>query len=212
MCMEEKSKNKIYKGDIVAGSLLLEESRKIAQLLLKNVDAVQWHKEIVIDNILQKRSSAAAIRQARLIKNRLILMDKNLWQLVYDGSSEASIQALFAASIQALLAASIKHSHLVGDFMDIVLRQHWQTFNDKITEIDWNRFLESCAQIDPKVSIWKESTKAKVKQVLFRILAEAKYIDSTRKRKLLPVSITQVVKKYLIEKEENYVIRCMEIT
>ncbi len=204
MYMEEKSRNKIYQGDIVAGSLLLAESRKIAQLLLKNVDAVQWHKAIVIDNILQKRSSAAAIRQARLIKNRLILMDNKLWQLVYGGSSEVSTQAL--------LAASIKHSHLVGDFMDIVLRQHWQTFSNQIGEIDWKRFLESCAQIDPKVDTWKKSTKAKLKQVLFRILAEAKYIDSTRKRKLLPVSITPEVKKYLIEKKENYVIQCMEIT
>ena len=198
------NENKIYNGDIVAGSLLLAESRKIAQLLLKNVDTDQWHRAVVIDNILQKRSPAAAIRQARLIKNRLVLMDKNLWKLVYDGSSEVSTQAL--------LAASIKHSHLVGDFMDIVLRQHWQTFSDKISEIDWGRFIESCAQIDPKVDKWKESTKAKLKQVLFRILAEAKYIDSTRKRKLLPVSITPEVKKYLIEKKENYVIQCMEIT
>jgi hypothetical protein len=200
----KSTENKIYNGDMAAGALLIAESRKIAQLLLKNVDKVQWHKAIVIDNILQKRSSAAAIRQARLIKNRLVLMDKNLWQLVYDGSSEVSTQAL--------LAASIKHSRLVGDFMDIVLRQHWQTFNDKISEIDWSRFLESCAQTDPRVDIWKESTKAKLKQVLFRILAEAKYIDSTRNRKLLPVSIAPEVKKYLIEKKENYVIRCMEIT
>ncbi|MDA3915607.1 MAG: DUF1819 family protein [Deltaproteobacteria bacterium] len=198
------TENKIYNGDIVAGSLLLAESRKIAQLLLKNVNKVQWHKAIVIDNILQKRSSAAAIRQARLIKNRLVLMDKNLWQLVYDGSSEVSTQAL--------LAASIKHSHLVGDFMDIVLRQHWQTFSEKINEMGWKRFLESCAQIDPKVDTWKESTKAKLKQVLFRILAEAKYIDSTRNLKLLPVSIAPEVKKYLVKKKEDYVIRCMEIT
>jgi hypothetical protein len=198
------TENKIYNGDMAAGALLMVESRKIAKLLLKNVDVVQWHKAIVIDNILQKRSSASSIRQARLIKNRLILMDENLWQLVYAGSSEVSTQAL--------LAASIKHSHLVGDFLDIVLRQHWQTFSDKINEIDWKRFLESCAQIDPKVDTWKDSTKAKLKQVLFRILAEAKYIDSTRKRKLLPVSIAPEVKKYLVKKKEDYVIRCMEIT
>lgn len=189
---------------MAAGALLISESRKIAQLLLKNVDTVQWHKAIVIDNLLQKRSSAAAIRQARLIKNRLILMDKNLWRLVYDGSSEVAIQAL--------LAATIKHSHLVGDFMDIVLRQHWQTFTDKICVRDWKRFLEACAQIDPKVDIWKESTKTKLKQVLFRILAEAKYIDSTRNCKLLPVSIAPEVKKYLVKNREEYVIRCMEIT
>ena len=71
----KSTENKIYNGDMAAGALLIAESRKIAQLLLKNLDEVQWHKAIVIDNILQKRSSAAAIRQARLIKNRLILTE-----------------------------------------------------------------------------------------------------------------------------------------
>jgi len=79
--------NKIYTGDIVAGSLLMEESRKIAHLLLGNVNAHGWHQAIVRDNILQKRSPETAKRQARLIKKRLMTMDRELWQLVYDGSS-----------------------------------------------------------------------------------------------------------------------------
>lgn len=199
-----KIENKIYNGDIVAGSLLMEESRKIAGLLIEDVDSDGWHRAIVLNNMLQKRSPVAAKRQARLIKNRLVKMDKGLWQLVYDGSSEVSSQAL--------LAASIKHSRLVGDFMDTVLRQHWLTFTKKICVSDWNLFLETCAQIDPRVDTWKESTRAKLKQVLFRILAEAKYIDSTKNCKLLPVSIVPEVKKYLMGKKEDYVIRCMEIT
>lgn len=42
------TENKTYNGDIVAGSLLLAESRKIAQLLLKDIDADEWHKAIVL--------------------------------------------------------------------------------------------------------------------------------------------------------------------
>ncbi len=59
----------IYNGDIVAGSLLIQETRKIASLLLNNVTDKEWKRAIEIDNILQKRSPASAIRQARLIKN-----------------------------------------------------------------------------------------------------------------------------------------------
>ena len=58
-----KTENKIYNGEIVAGSLLLEESRKIARLLLEKVDSDGWRQAIVLDNILQKRSPSAAIRQ-----------------------------------------------------------------------------------------------------------------------------------------------------
>ena len=61
----------IYNGEIVAGSLLIPESRKIARLLLNGADTKKWHQAVFIDNILQKRSPAAAKRQAKLIRNRL---------------------------------------------------------------------------------------------------------------------------------------------
>jgi len=195
--------NKIYTGDIVAGALLMEESRKIASLLLENVNPDEWHQAIVLDNILQKRSPMAAKRQARLIKNRLTTMDRDLWQLVYDGSSEITSQAL--------LAASIKQSRLVGDFMDMVLRQHWQTFTKTISVSDWNQFLDTCAQMDPKVDTWKESTRSKLKQVVFRMLAEAKYIESTRSCELIPVSLAPKIEEYLVKKNEEYVLKCMKI-
>ena len=193
-----------YNGEIVAGSLLINESRKIARLLLNDADSDAWHKAIVIDNILQKRSPVAAKRQARLIKNRLSLMKPDLWEIVDDGSSDVAIQAL--------LSASIKHSRLVGDFMDTVIRQHWQTFQEKISTKDWKDFLEICAQVDPKVDEWTESTRSKLKQIVFRILAESKYIASTRSPKLLPVSIVPDVKQYLVKNSEDYVLRCMEAT
>jgi bacteriophage exclusion system BrxA-like protein len=200
----DKIKNKIYKGDLVAGSLLMEESRKIAHLLLQNTDADGWHQAIIIENLLQKRSPEAAKRQARLIKSRLILMDRALWTLVRDGLSEVASQAL--------LAAAIKHNRLIGDFMDTILRQHWQTFTKNINVKDWNLYLDQCAQIDPKVDTWKTTTRSKLKQIVFRILAEAKYIDSTRTCQLIPVSIAREVKTYLVKNREDYVLSCMEIT
>jgi hypothetical protein len=199
----DKIENRAYSSAIVSGSLLMEESRKIADLLLGNADSDQWHHAIVNENILQKRSSETAKKQARLIRNRLILVDMGLWKLVRDGSSEVASQAL--------LAAAIKHNRLIGDFMDTILRQHWLTFTKEICVNDWNRFLETCAQIDPQVDKWKDSTRSKLKQIVFRILAEAKYVDSTRTCKLLPVSIAPEVKKYLVKKQERYVLRCMEI-
>ena len=205
--MSSKSKHNntvTYNGEIVAGSLLINESRKIARLLLNDADAEAWHQAIVIENVLQKRSPVAAKRQARLIKNRLSLMKADLWEIVDNGSADVAIQAL--------LAAAIKHSRLVGDFMDTVIRQHWQTFKEKISVKDWKDFLEICAQVDPKVDEWTETTRSKLKQIVFRILAESKYIASTRSPKLLPVSIVPAIKQYLVKNSEDYVLRCMEVT
>ena len=96
--------------------------------------------------------------------------------------------------------------------MDTVIRQHWQTFKEKISAKDWKDFLEICAQVDPKVDEWTETTRSKLKQIVFRILAESKYIASTRSLKLLPVSIAPDVRQYLIKNSEDYVLRCMEAT
>ena len=194
----------IYNGDIVAGSLLILESRKIAQLLLAGVDETGWHQSIVIENVLQKRSPVAAKRQARLIKNRLTSMGPDLWEIIHKGANDASIQAL--------LSSAVKHSRLLGDFMEAVVKKNWLTFTPKITTGDWKNFLETCAQIDPKINQWTDLTRSKLKQIVFRILAESKYIDSTRSGNLQPVSVAAEVKQYLVSNSENYVLSCMEAT
>lgn len=188
----------------MAGSLLVPESRKIARLILDNANDETWHKAIIIDNILQKRSPSTAKREAALIKNRLILMKPELWEMIKEGTS--------AISTQAVLASAIKHSRLLGDFMEKVIRQHWQTFNYKISRLDWANYWELCSQIDPGILQWSESTFNKLREVVFRILFEAKYLDGTRTLNLQPVTIVPEVKSYLLKNSECYVLRCVEVT
>lgn len=193
-----------YNGEIVAGSLLTMESRQIARLLLDNANPDAWHQAIVIDNILQKRSPATAKRQARLIKNRLSLMKPELWDIIVRGSSDETVQAL--------LAAAIKHSPLLGDFMDMVIRQHWRTFIKKLDDKNWKDFINTCVQVDPGIEQWTASTLAKLRQVIFRIFAESKYIDNTKNLNLLPVSVIPEIRRYLLESSEHRILHCMEVT
>ena len=199
-----KSYTQRYNGEIVAGSLLTMESRKIARLLLDNANPDAWHQAIVIDNILQKRSPATAKRQAKLIKNRLSLMEPELWDIIVRGSSDVTVQAL--------LAAAIKHSTLLGDFMDTVIRQHWRTFIKKLDNKDWKDFIETCVQVDPGIEQWKASTLSKLKQVIFRILAESKYIDNTKNLQLMPVLVIPEIRQCLLKSPEHHILHCMEVT
>lgn len=128
-----KGRPQIYNAEIVAGSLLVPESRKIARLLLDHAEKDTWHHSIQVKNILQKRSPATAKRQTKLIRNRLEPMPPELWQLIVKGPADVTTQAL--------LAAAIKHSRLLGDFMDKVLRQNWRTFKQKAGPKDWDLFL-----------------------------------------------------------------------
>jgi hypothetical protein len=203
--LKSKDNNRIkYSGDIVAGSLLIAESRKIAKLLIEGVDDKAWHNAIVIENILQKRSPVAAKRQAILIKNRLTLMKPDLWELVHKGKSDISIQAL--------LASAIKHNRLLGDFLGQVVHEHWRTFKPEINVKDWKYFFETCSQVDPEILKWTESTRSKLKQIVFRILAESKYIDKTRSGQIQSVRVLPKIKQYLTQNSEDYVLRCMQAT
>ena len=192
-----------FTGEIVAGSLLIAESRKIARLLLGGVDRDAWYRAIIVENILQKRSPATAKRQARLIRHRLELMTPELWRMVAEGNAEVATQAL--------LAAAIKHTRLLGDFLDRVVRQHILSFDFHLSAGAWSDFIESCEYLDPNVRRWTESTRLKLRQVVFRILAEAKYIDSTRSLKLTLVPIVDEVRRYLLDNHEYHVLKCMEI-
>lgn len=202
--INKEIEQKLYNGEIVAGSLLIPESREIAKLLLREASKKEWRQAIIINNILQKRSPASAKRQAKLIRNRLGLMAPELWALVKDGNAEVTTQAL--------LAAAVKHSHLLGDFMGNVCRQHWLTFNRTLSDKDWREFLETCSQVDPAVGEWTATTTSKLRQVVFRILAEVGYIDSARKLNLQPVSLVPEVQEYLVKHSEGYILQCMECT
>lgn len=196
--------DRLYNGEIVAGSLMIPESREVATLLLKEASKNDWYEAIVIANVLQKRSPTSAKRQALLIRKRLSLMTPEHWILVKDGNAEVATQAL--------LAAAIIHSRLLADFMRNVCRQHWQSFNRMLSHKDWRDFLEACTQVDPAVGQWKPTTTTKLRQVVYRVLAEAGYIDSTRKLNLQPVSIVPEVREYLEKHSEDYALECMECT
>ena len=193
-----------YNAEIGAGSLLIAESRAVAAMILRAVSEADWHRFINVDNPLQKRSPASARRQTRLLRNRLENVPRDLLLIVTDGSHEAAVQAL--------LAASIKHSRLLGDFLNKVVREHLRHFEHCLSGADWVRFLSECALSEPEISLWAESTKKKLGQVVFRILAEAKYLENTRTLRITPVSVLPEIRRCLEQHGEHYALDCMTLS
>src|SRR5580700_4147346 len=89
-----------YKADITAGALKLPESRLIADLLLRQVDAEGWKDAILTKNVLQARNPATARRLTRLIRGRLKTMGPDLWKLVRDGEGTVATHAVSAATVK----------------------------------------------------------------------------------------------------------------
>ncbi len=196
--------SKEYSATIVTGtSLLLPESRQIAQLLLDGVYKDGWNKAIVVDNILQKRSPKTAQGIAALIRDRLQLMKPELWDFV------AKADTTLAS--QALLASIVKHSHLIGDFMDQVLRENIEQFKPEIGRRDWELYFETCQQVAPEIKNYSETTLKKIRRITFRILADVQYLENINSGRLTPVYLDPELLDYLKTNHEDYVLRCLNV-
>jgi hypothetical protein len=191
-----------YNAEISAGSLLPLESRRIAQLLLTSLDQSEWLYAIETENVLQKNTPATARRQATLLRRRLTTLDEQAWKMIVERENEVTTQML--------LAAAVKHSRLLGDFMLCVYGDRQRRLEPTLATSDWEDFLAECAHHDDAIAGWSSSTKAKLFQVIVRILAEAKYLASARSMRLTPQSLHPEVRRYLSTHDENYVLDCLE--
>lgn len=192
----------IYNAEISAGSLLPLESKRIAALLLTAPDEAAWWHAIEVENILQKKTPATARRQATLVRKRLITLDAEAWTMLVEREQEVATQLL--------LVAAIKHSQLLGDFLRNVYADQQRRLETHLTPLAWQDFLAECSHHDPAVTTWSESTRAKLFQVIVRILVEAKYLDSARSMKLTPRSLHPDVRRYLSARHETQVFECLE--
>jgi hypothetical protein len=160
-----------YNAEISAGSLLPLDSRRVATLLLSEPGPAEWQHAIETENILQKKTPATARRQARLLCRRLSTLDADAWRMI----AEREIEVV----IQLLLAAAVKHSQLLGDFMLRVYADRQRRLELALAPSDWQDFLAECAHHDATVAGWSDLTKAKLFQVIVRMLVEAKYLKAS---------------------------------
>ncbi len=188
-----------YDSDLTGGSLMVRESRVIADLMLKEATAEEWDHAIRVENLLQKRSPASAKRNAQAIRKRLDRMEPEFWKALRDGDEELATQVAFCAALERNL--------LLVEFMDRVVKDAYQTHTEKLENYQWMDFLNECAERDPAIHDWTESSKKKMGQVVFRMMAEMGYLKSTRSLKLQNVIIRPEVRIML---EDNYKRRLKE--
>ena len=197
-------RKKRYQANFTKGGLMVPESRVVADLLLREVDSDGWKQAIEVENVLRKRSQTTASTKAALIRNRLQTMTDDLWRLVRDGSKPVATHAVFAATIN--------YSLLVGDFLDLVVRDLYCRFEDTLKPQHWDRFLEECRSRDPAMPEWAHSTQEKLRTRVFGMMTEAGYLSDSRTRTLKPVRVSPEVVRYLKDAGEAYALRCMQVT
>ena len=193
----------IYTSNITAGSLKVQQTRAIAGLLLRGTTPKQWQTALFVTNVLQTRSPATAQTLSNLITRRLRTVEEPMWKLMHTGSA--------VEATHACLAAAIKSSSLLGDFLDLVVRVQYRAYKQSLSLGLWVDYLEECRRRDPNMPAWTENTTNRLRSSVFKILAEAGYICSTRTRTLQKVHIVKPVLRYLVSHNETYVLKCIEV-
>ena len=193
----------IYTATITTASLRLRESRIIADLLLQAVSDDAWNEAMLDQNLLQMGSAVSIKRISRLLRARHELLGPGAWKMVRDGDRIQATQAVFAGAV--------KNSRLLGDFMDITLREQRASFAKKLEYRMWNDYIAGCLGRDPDMPHWSDATVARLRSAVFSMLAEAGYLKDTRSLLLQNVFVDAQLAAYLRACGETYVLRCMEV-
>lgn len=192
-----------YTATITSASLRLRESRIVADLLLREISDIEWQHAICEADLLQISSIESAKKVSSLIRARLEPLGPKFWRFVRDGDQ--------LTATHATLAGAIKHSRILGDFMDITLREQRALFATKLDLSNWTEYIEGCRGRDPDMPQWNESTLARLRSAVFLILAEAGYLQDTSSLILQNVFLDAQVSNGLKEQNEKYLLRCMGV-
>lgn len=168
-----------YNSDLIGGSLMVRESRIVAELLLAGVDDAVWRAAILDENRLQKTRPATAKRMAQAIRKRLERLEPPFWQALRDGDDQLATQVAFCAALVRNL--------LLVEFLETVVADACVTRAETLEPYQWDDFLADRAHCDPAIADWSPSSCKKMGQVAFRMLSEVGLLESARSRRLRPL-------------------------
>lgn len=167
-----------YQLSMTAAALRYHESKIVAEVFIEIGDWNLTQNQVLSENLLQKSTSVTAKREFGEIKNRLMTL------------SADQLRAFTAANLTELkylaFLSCIKYYRLLNDFMTEVVRTKIQMFDYQILESDWANFIESKKQHIEKIGHSSESTLKKIRQVIFKMLADTGIIDDIKMKIIQP--------------------------
>ena len=160
---------KKYIMSFTAGALFHQEAVKVVSLYLDVMDWAETKAIAFEKNLLQARTTNSARRIMREICSRLECLHNDELILLQTGFPQEQAQILW-------LAICRRYS-FIYDFAVGMLREKHLTFQHELLPSDYEDFFNDQAILHEELEQITVSTRAKLKQVLFRMLREADFIN-----------------------------------
>lgn len=148
----------------------------MAELLRVERDWQEVARRATEDNLLRKRTAASRTRILREIRYRLEQFTQRELEFFCDADSRQQRQLLFIAICQRF--------RFIGEFVEEVLRPKALAMDHQLYPADFARFFDRKGADAPEIDELTDKSRAKIKQVLIRMLAEAGLLDSTSSQRL----------------------------
>jgi hypothetical protein len=154
-----------YKLSFTAASLSISESIKIAEVYLTCDNWDETAKIVKGQNLLQSRTSSRTTRVLRELTQRLKKLSDEQLLLLIEGNLEEQKHLLWFAICQTY--------SFIREFAIEVLHEKFMSLNLEVTDLDYEAFFNRKADWHEELEAITPTTKAKLRQVVFRMLREA---------------------------------------
>lgn len=178
-----------YRFSFTAGSSQLADFARLAKMVVE----ANYNFDIINRDNIGKQKKGTNQRHFQEHRIRLgNLTSDEMELLAYGDLNDKKLVTLLALC---------KSYRFMFDFVVEVIREKALVYDFEIRESDYNSFINRKIYDHPELEGLSESTRDKIKQVLFRILAEVGLVDSAKNRVIQPALITP--RLYNVVKKDN---------
>ncbi|MEA2031172.1 MAG: DUF1819 family protein [candidate division Zixibacteria bacterium] len=159
-----KKKTTEYNMSFTTGGLLFQESVRVANLYHEIGNWKKVREQVVVQNILQSRTLTTSKKLTGEICSRLEFLNQGELQILAEGNSQEQSHILW-------LAICRKYK-FIREFSVEVIREKFLTLKYELTYSDFDTFFNAKAAWSDELDSITDSTRKKLRQVLFRLLHE----------------------------------------
>ena len=178
-----------YNMSFSTGGLFCNESLSVAAIYSETNSWQKTRDAVLTNNILQARTASSAERRAREICFRLERLTPKQLQLLLSGSRQDQQYLLWVAVC--------KRYTFIQHFASEVLREKFLRMDLLLEPADYDVFFDGKAEWHDELEKLSPSTKAKLRQVLFKIMREAEILS--KDNMIIPGLLTQELAHVLVD-------------
>lgn len=185
-----------YLLSYTAVSLQAYEAEIIANLYNETLDWDGVAKSVVEDDALQKGTISTRKREFVEFKKRLQTLTTE--QLAYyEEATSSDVKNLTMLSCFKLYA-------FIFDFATEIMRNKLLLFDFQIMNSDYESFYESKCVAYDNLNTISDSTRYKLKQVMFKMFEQAGFIDSVKNKNIQKPYLSEELIKLIVQDDPKY--------